>query len=572
MTNEFRPWLKLLRRRRSRLMTGALLMVLTVGSGAALLALSGWFITATAVAGMLLAAGGAMTLDVYVPGGGIRFFAVTRTVSRYLERLYNHDTVLRLLADLRAGMFAVLVKLDAHTLSRRRASEWLNRLTADIDTLDSLYLRLLAPPAVTLLAIILVSGVASIFVPWVGATIALLLGGTWLWLIAGQAWWGMAASQRRVTTQETLRSHTIDHLQGLAALSAYGSLASHHQTIARSEQCLYRDQRRLAGMVAFGNAMVSVAVGMTALAVLYLASWAYQEQSISAPVMVMLPLAVLAMSEALAMLPMALTHFGATRSAARRLNALRQSRSRISTSNAVRYAQGHPPEVRLENVTLHYPGAPRPALSNLDLRLAPGERVALVGPSGAGKSSVAQLMARLVEPQVGHVVIGGIEVSEIVLDDWHGRLGYLTQQVELFHDSIAANLQIADHEADEGALWHVLAMVELDAWVRQLPHGLATMVGEGGAQLSGGQARRLTLARVLLAEPEVVIFDELFSGLDGELASRISTRLDPWLQGRSVLFLVHQLEGGDVDPPGIDRAVILSDGGVVEPPLGEAVR
>ncbi len=110
-----------------------------------LLALSGWFITATALTGLVLASGGAAMLDVYVPGGGIRAFALTRTVARYLERLYNHDTVLRLLADLRGHMFAVLADLDAARLSRRRASDWLNRLTADIDTLDSLFLRLLAP-------------------------------------------------------------------------------------------------------------------------------------------------------------------------------------------------------------------------------------------------------------------------------------------------------------------------------------------------------------------------------------------------------------------------------------------
>src|SRR5690554_7272947 len=151
----FAPWLRLLARRPGRLYLGVVLLALTSFSAIGLLALSGWFITASALTGMAIAMGVAASLDVYVPGGGIRFFALSRTVARYMERLYNHDTVLRLLADLRRRLFAAMAKLDEHTLAQRRSSDWLNRLTADIDALDSLYLRLLAPPAVALLVIVL---------------------------------------------------------------------------------------------------------------------------------------------------------------------------------------------------------------------------------------------------------------------------------------------------------------------------------------------------------------------------------------------------------------------------------
>ncbi|MCP1363614.1 thiol reductant ABC exporter subunit CydC, partial [Halomonas sp. BBD45] len=143
LTATFRPWMKVLGRRRRRLWLGGLLILLTVAAAIGLLALSGWFITATAVTGLMLAAGIQATLDIYRPGAGIRFFAVGRSVVRYVERVYNHETVLRLLADLRAGMFTVMTRLDERVVGQLRASEWLNRLTADIDALDSLYLRLL---------------------------------------------------------------------------------------------------------------------------------------------------------------------------------------------------------------------------------------------------------------------------------------------------------------------------------------------------------------------------------------------------------------------------------------------
>lgn len=214
LVTTLRPWLIVLASRQRRLWLGALLMALTLFSALGLLAVSGWFITATGLTGLLFAAGIAATLDVYVPGGAIRLFAVTRTASRYLERLYNHDTVLRLLADLRTRLFSVLAGLDSHALASRRASDWLNRLTADIDTLDSLYLRLLAPPAVALLAGAILSGVTALFVPLAGGFLAgvLLLG--WLWLTLGQARLGMAASRRHVDELEALRGSVMENPAG----------------------------------------------------------------------------------------------------------------------------------------------------------------------------------------------------------------------------------------------------------------------------------------------------------------------------------------------------------------------
>lgn len=557
---ELAPWLRLLARRRNRLILGTLLLVMTVASAIGLLALSGWFITATAVTGALLAAGVAASLDVYVPGGGIRFFAIARTVSRYVERLYNHDTVLRLLADLRGGMFQVLARLDAQALSRRRASEWLNRLTADIDTLDSLYLRLLAPPAVALLAILGIVLLLGIFAPRVGIAVGLVLLALWCWLVVGQARLGMAASQRRVATLDRLRSHTIEHLQGLAELRAYGSLDRHRDKIASVETSLYRDQRHLGRVAALGNALAGLGVSLSMLLALWLAAQAYAAGILTGPLMVMMPLAVLALGEAFTALPLAFTQLGATRAAARRLNALGQSRSAIVEAAAPRRVGDGPAELCLDTVSLRYPGALMPALEKVSLTLGRGEQLALLGASGAGKTSVALLFTRLLDPDQGCVCIDGMDLRELELGSLRSRIAYLTQRVELFHDSIAANLRLARPEASEADLWRVLEAVELADWARDLPRGLETSVGEGGRQLSGGQARRLGLARVLLLDAPVVILDEPFAGLDRPLARRIAIRLESWLAGRSVLYLLHQLSDEQATPVGIQRSLRLVAG------------
>ncbi|GAA0556378.1 thiol reductant ABC exporter subunit CydC [Halomonas salifodinae] len=552
------PWLRLLGRRRRRLQVGALLLLATVASAIGLLALSGWFITATALTGLLLAAGMAASLDVYVPGGGIRFFAVARTVARYLERLYNHDSVLRLLADLRARLFAVLAGLDGHSLARRRASEWLNRLTADIDTLDGLYLRLLAPPLVALLAILGVAGFLALFAPMIGALVALPLLLAWAWLVLGQARWGLVPSRRRVASLDRLRGQAVETLQGLPEWIAYGSLGRQRTRLEAEESALYADQWRLGLRSAVGNALVGLTVSGTAVLALWLAAAAHQAGQLSGPVMVMMPLALLAMGEALAALPAAFTQLGASLAAAERLNAL-EAAPRAPLGGDQTLAAGVP-ELALEGVTLRYPGALTPALCEVSLRLAPGERIALLGASGAGKSSLAALVAGQLTATAGEVKVAGRPLGALSPAAWREALAWQTQRLELFDDSLAANLRLAAPEAEEAALWRVLALVELDNWAAALPQGLATRVGEGGGLLSGGQARRLSLARVLLRErARLVILDEPFAGVDAAMAARIAARLDAWLEGRSLLYLIHQWR--DAAPlPGIRRSYRLVEG------------
>lgn len=543
LRDDFAPWLRRLGRRRWRLGGGALLMALTVASGIGLLALAGWFITATAVTGVLLAAGVAATLDVYVPGAGIRLFAVTRTVSRYCERLYNHDTVLRVLAELRAGMFSVLTRLDGQTLSQLRASEWLNRLTADIDTLDGLYLRLLAPPLVAALAIGGVGVLLACFVPGIALAVVVPLSVLWLWLVFGQAWLGMAPARRRVASQDRLRGRIIEQIQGLAELRCYGTLNSHRRALAEEETALYADQRRLASRQALGSALVNLVVGVCVVLALWLAAQAEIDGRISAAVMVMMPLAVLALNEALGGLPQAFTQLGATRAAARRLNELAGRQGTLREAATPIDAPAGLPSVGLDGISVRYPGALAPALDALTLRLEPGERLAVLGASGAGKSTLGQLLVRQLDPTEGAVTLNGIDLRDIALSELRARVGYLTQHSELFQASLADNLRLADPAADEAALWRVLEIVDLTDWAQALPEGLATWVGESGRQVSGGQARRIALARVLLKEPQLVILDEPFSGLDAATARRIAERLDRWLQGRSVVFLAHAADG-----------------------------
>lgn len=551
-----KPWLDLMLLDKKRLLVGALLLLATYLSAVGLLALSGWFITATGVTALAWAAGVAINLDIYSPGGGIRFFALSRTVARYTERVYNHDTVLRLLASLRVRLFKNLTLLDDQTAAKFRASQWVNRLITDVDTLDNLYLRLLAPPLVALLTVILlVTFLAFFHLQLAGLTALLLL------VTLGISTWGMAqagkaVSYRLVAQQETQRSLLVEQIEGLGELQASHSLASHQQQLITAQQAEMRDQQRLQQVAAWGAGLQTLLLQLTAAAGLFLAAQAYQQGWLSGPMLVLIPLALMALQEVFLNLPTAFASWGATLAAAQRLNKTESLQSHLlSPSN---------PQTLPKKYTLHWHSigvklGNQQVFNNLNLSLQPGEKLALLGESGLGKSTLARLAARLSDPQTGEMLVVAenkkLNLKDLSLADWQAQIGYLTQQTDLFATSIAENLRLAKADATDAELWEVLALVDLEQEVRDFPQQLGTWVGETGRQLSGGQARRLALARIILKDPALVILDEPFSNLDLATQAVIRPKLDAWLAGRTALLLAHDLKA----LPASDRHIYLQD-------------
>jgi len=212
--------------------------------------------------------------------------------------------------------------------------------------------------------------------------------------------------------------------------------------------------------------------------------------------------------------------------------------------------------IRLEQVTVRYPGRPTPALEDVDLELAPGETVALVGPSGAGKSTIASLLLRLVDPSEGRVLVDATDVTAFEEETWRQQLAWLPQRPTLLRGTVAENVRLADPSASFERVRAAVALADADGFVEALPERYETVVGDGGRPLSAGQVRRLALARTLLRTAPLVILDEPTAHLDPESAARVTAAIDGY-RGRCTMLLISH--SSDLVTH-CDRVVRIEDG------------
>lgn len=523
-----------------KLALGAWLATLTVLMGMGLLGLSGWFITATAAAG--LSAATALTFDVFMPSAGIRLLALGRTASRYGERLITHDATFAVLATLRVSLFRGWAHPDASRALRARPSRLLFRLTADLDALESLYLRIIVPALAALGAAVLAGIVVGFMQPYLGL---LLL---WWLIMAG---WGIAlaiayrarpAAVRRARSIEALRAHATDLVAGQTELVMAGRLNAQLALLAATD-------RQLAGADLALNRLESAAgmayglVGTLTLVGILLAAGALVGQSaIGVPSAALMLLVALTAMEPFAALRRGAIESGRTWLAARRL----APRLDVPVNDTARaLAPAADAAVQLRDISAAHAGSLVEVLHGVTLHVARGERVALIGPSGAGKSTLMAVISGELAPRAGVV-----EVQAHCL---------LTQRTELFQDSLRDNLLLARADADDEQLRQALRGAGLADDVLALERGLATPLGEGGLGLSGGQSRRLALARLLLRDVPLWLLDEPTEALDADIAHDVLQRLAAHADGKTLLISTHLRREAEL----ADRLLCVREGRIV---------
>ena len=509
-----------------------LLGSLAVGFGVALMTAAGYLISRAAEQPPILA----LTVTIVA----VRFFGLARPLARYLERLVSHDAGLRSLGQIRSRFYERIEPLAPAQLQEYRSGELLGRMVGDVDALQGLYVRGVAPPLVALIVGAAAVGFTAAVLPAAALILAagLVAGGVLVPLVGAAV--NRAVGRRQAAARGELTADLVELLRGAPELVAYGREDDTLARIRASDRDLTRLARRDALAAGLAEALSIFVTGLTVAGVLGVAVVA---DDLDRVLVATLALLALASFDAVSPLSAAARELSETLAAGRRVLELTDREPAIIDPDTPRPAPTRPSAVALEGVTARYPGADEPAFSGLNLRLEPGSRIALVGPSGAGKTTVTSLLLRFLDPEEGRVTLAGRDLREYRQEDVRAMFALAGQDSHVFNSTIRANLQIGRPGATDQELWDALRRAQLSGWVSSLSDGLETLVGEEGAQLSGGQRQRLTLARALLSDAPVLLLDEPTAHLDPDTADALVRDVLAAADGRSVLLISHRPEG-----------------------------
>jgi thiol reductant ABC exporter CydC subunit len=539
-------------RSRSRLL--ALSVVLGAGAVLAsvgLLATSGYLISRAAQHPEVLA----LSLAIV----GVRFFAITRALLRYAERLVSHDLAFRTLADLRARFFRRLVPLVPGGVGGLGRGELLSRFVADVDRLQDLYLRGLGPPLVALVAGAGAVFVALLILPVAGLVLAVALLATGLLAPALTRAAARAAGRRQAAARAALGGQLVEVASGSAEIAVAGRAAEWIERVEGRSGDLAALQRRDAFSGALAAGLGTALAAAAVVAVLAASIPAVHTGALAGVLLAALALLTMAAFEAVAPLPAAAAGIDACAAAALRVESVLERDPPVAEPVAPVAA----PEGTLEMRAVRFryaAGAPW-ILDGVDLTLRPGRSVALVGPSGAGKSTLAELAVRFRDPDSGVVGLGGEPLPHIAGEEIRAAVRLAPQDAYLFTTTLRDNVALGRPGASDAEIAAALGAAGLGEWLESLPDRLETEVGEAGARVSGGQRQRISVARMFLADARFLVFDEPTAHLDRSGAAELERRLAGIAAtGPGVLVITHE----DAALEAFDELLELSAGKLVK--------
>lgn len=547
------PYLALYRRHWFRLSLGIILAIVTLLASIGLLTLSGWFLAASAVAGIA----GLYSFNYMLPAAGVRGAAIFRTAGRYAERLVSHDATFRVLAHLRVFTFTKIMPLSPGGIARFRQADLLNRLVADVDTLDHLYLRVISPLVSALVVILLVTFGLS----FLDVKLALTLGAIMLVLILllpvifYRA--GKPAGRELTALRSDYRMQLTSWLQGQSELVVFGAQPRFRQQLNDIERRWMLRQQQQAKLTGLSQAMVIAAAGLTVTVMLWLAAGGISQFPQPGALIALFVFTPLAAFEALGPVAAAFQHLGQVIASAQRVSQIIDQPADVTFPTQGPVAAEHV-SLSLQNVNFTYPGQPLPVLKNVTLDVGAGEHIALLGQTGCGKSTLLQLLTRGWDITSGTLEINGHAIGAYDEATLRKMITVVSQRAHVFNTTLRENLRMASPDCIDEQIAEVLRQVDLHVLLEN--EGLNAWLGEGGRQLSGGEQRRIGLARALLHDAPLWLLDEPTEGLDAETEQHILALLHKHCQNKTLLLVTHRLHGLET----FDRICVMEEGQIVE--------
>lgn len=536
-------------------LASALLGIATTASAVGLLGASAYLIAMAALHPSIA------VLQVAIVG--VRFLSITRGAFRYLERLVSHNVNFRLLSQLRVFVFQSWERFSPASLSDLRSGDLLSKLVADIETLENFYLRAIAPPLVALLA----SMGICLFVGLYDVVFAFVVGGGLLvggLLIPWAAYQISVHSGRRwIQDRADLFSVLIEGIQGMGDLLVFGGGKDHARVANHLSQSIQKSQMRFSRAAGSVNALGILLPGLTSLILIIVAVPMVNQGELSGVSLAVLALVVLASFEVITPLGSAAQYLESSLEAGRRIFAGSQERQTFITpvsSPVLSVVLPMSADLSVKELSFQYSPKDTFALKDINFELPRGKKMAIVGPSGSGKTTILNILLKFLDYDTGVISLDGRELRSYSSEDVCRIMGAILQDTYLFNGTVRQNLKLAKPIASDEELLSVLSKVMLKDWLRSLPGGLNTWIGERGIQMSGGERQRLALARLILLDAPIWLLDEPTEHLDVASARDLTNLLLELSVDRSVVWVTHRLLGLET----LDEILVLKQGEVVE--------
>jgi len=516
---------------------GALLGFLAIASNVALVAMSAFLVSRAAVVDNVAEIALAVT--------AVRVLAIGRAAFRYLERYATHVATLRILADVRVWFYAAIEPLAPARLTTRRSGDLLARIVADVETLEDFYVRVFLPPIVAVLVTAFACVLLGVFDVTIGLVLLafLVLVGVVLPLLT--RWLSREVSERAVRTRGELSATIVDEVHGLADLIALDRADGHRATVLALGADLDRTGERQALFRGLSVGLAALLTSLCAVVVLGLAIPLVIGGTLDGVYLALLPLAAIAAFEAVQPLSLSVQLLGGSRAAAGRLfevvdapPPVEEPVQPVAPPVPGPLTPGLAVDVR--GVTFRYDPGGRAVLDDVTFSVPAGGSLAIVGPSGSGKSTLVNLLLRFWDYTDGEILVGGCDLRELRADDARRLFAVVSQRVDLFDATIRDNLALADPDVTDEQIEAACRVAQLHEFVTTLPRGYSTRIGEDGIRLSGGERRRLAIARAVIRDAPILILDEATADLDAVTERRLMTALGPFLAGRTTIVISHR--------------------------------
>ena len=531
-----------------------LLGALTIGANVALMGSSAWLIAAAALHPSIA------ELEVAIVG--VRFFGITRAVFRYLERLVSHNVTFRLLARLRVWFYEKIEPLAPARLMEYRAGDLLSRVIADVNMLENLYVRVIAPPLTAIVVAFFTSLFLASFDARLGCTLfGFMLGlGLLLPLLAQRL--SRAPGTDLVTRRAELQARLVDGIQGLPDILAFGRASDQQHAIDNSSRATSHAQRKLAFITGINSGLSVLLTNMGMWTILALAIPLVSAGKINGVMLGAMALITLASFEAVTPLPLAAQMWESTRASAKRLFEIVDAEPAVSDQLPVTSDQSQITnyDLRIKNLSFKYPTQQIPALQNISFELQAGKSLAIVGPSGAGKSTLTNLLLRFWEYFQGEIELGGHALHEYTQEQIREKIAVVSQNSYFFNASILQNLKLARSTAARSEVEGAARKAQIHELIASMPKGYDTFIGEQGVRLSGGERQRLAIARAILKDAPILILDEPTANLDPLTEGQVLNTLFETMRGRTTLLITHRLIGLEH----FDEILVMDHGCIVE--------